>query len=359
MKKLMQIFLAATAFFSATTSFGAQPGSTKPAASDCVVSNIQHEGRINWFLGLYPTDDLLVTWCRLQTLQGNVTFNILFPYTNASRSWETTLSGVNMPASRIVDIVQSTLPRETGPAVEKDGQPFSKVLLNVVQLQAAAANDKTVLDFAPEHPAAKELALWEPIVIRVKPILLAGQQFKLLVKLKPSIGLLSLALQKRATDVTLEGWRGRLPLGTFFNGECSSLVPICKDLPETVRFHAPWIIDSVELTTEGESMTASALQIADQLLKSNSSVVPAISPLSGFNLTTGEGSFTLDDPYSSLTFVAKGSPAGTRAISILYRGEKGPYSIGKMLEKEAQNFRGAVENKPKPKPPVPESLGRL
>jgi hypothetical protein len=361
MKKLLRAALAATAMLAVSNGIaGAQQAApAKAAASDCVFRQNDADGRIKWFLDLSPTDDLLTTWCHLQTLQGNVTFNLFFPYTKASKSWQTSFNGVSLPAAKIVDLVQSVLPTKSAPLNTPEETAFSKVLLNVTQLRAQAANDKTVLDFAPEHPSSNELALWEPIVIRIKPVLLAGQQFKLLIKLKPNIGLLALGLQKRATDVQLAGWKGRLSLGTYFSGECSPTLPNCKDLPETVMFHAPWIVDAVELTADGESMTASALQIADQLLKSNSSVAPAISPLKSFNLKTGQGTFTLTDPYSSLNFLATGAPAGTKQITILYKAGSGPYSVSKQLEVEGQKFRGAVDDKPKPKPPVPESLGRL
>ncbi len=363
MKKLIRSAITAAVLLTASSAAYAQAAPSANAvkqASDCVLPRGDTDGRINWFLGLSPTDDLLTTWCKLQTLQGNVTLNVLFPTTNASKSWETSFNGVTMPAGRIVDIVQSTLPTKATALKTDEDQAFAKVLLNVAQLRAKAANDKTVLDFAPEHPAAKELALWEPLVIRVKPILLAGQQFKLFIKLKPDIGLLSLGLQKRATDVRLQGWKGRLAIGTFFNGgECSATIPVCKDLPETVSFHAPWIVDAVELTATGESMTASALQIADQLLKRNASVVPQINPLKGMNLKTGQGTFTLTDPYSTMQFLAKGAPSGTKEISILYKAGIGPYSVAKQLDAEAAKFRSSVNEKPKPKPPVPESLGRL
>lgn len=359
MKKLIRSTLVVTALLMASTTAFAQTAPAAKPVSDCVAPQPDSKGRLNWFLGMAPTDDLLTTWCKLQTLQGRITFNVRFPYTNADKSWETSFNGVTMPASRIVDIVQSTLPTKSTPLKTDDDQAFAKVLLNVVQLRAKAANDKTVLDFAAEHPSANELALWEPIVLRVKPVLLAGQQFKLFIKLKPNVGLLSLGLQKKATDVKLQGWRGRLSLGTFFSGDCSVTIPECKGLPDTVTFHAPWIMDAMELTATGESMTASALQIADQLLKTNGSIAPAISPLKSFNLKTGQGTFSLSDPYSTMTFTAKGAPSGTQEISILYKASEGQNSVAKQLDAEAAKFRASVNQKPKAQPPVPESLGRL
>jgi hypothetical protein len=359
MKKLIRSTLAVAALLTASTAAFGQTAPAAKQASDCVAPQPDIKGRLNWFLGMAPTDDLLTTWCKLQTLQGSITFNVRFPYTNASKSWETSFNGVTMPASRIVEIVQSTLPTKSTALKTEDDQAFAKVLLNVVQLRAKSANDKTVLDFAPEHPSANELALWEPIVLRVKPILLAGQQFKLLIKLKPNVGLLSLGLQKKATDVKLQGWRGRLTLGTFFSGDCSDAIPECKGLPDTVTFHAPWIMDAMELSTTGESMTASALQIADQLLKTNASIAPAISPLKSFNLKTGQGTFSLSDPYSTVTYTAKGAPSGTQEITILYKVSDGQYSVTKQLDGEAAKFRASVSQKPKEQPPVPESLGRL
>lgn len=329
-----------------------------PSQSDCIYPSYQSGAQISWFLNLSPQDDLMTAWCRLQTLRGEIKFNVLFPTTQATKTWETSFNG-NLPAARIVDLVQSLMPMDPKVRSNENVEQFEKVLENVVQLQAKSAPDGTTIGFASNHPAANELVLWEPLVIRVKPILLSGQQFTMYVKLVPNMGFLSLALQGKATDVQLQGWKGRIPLGNFFSGDCSAYIPNCKPLPETVNFHTPWIVQGVELVATGETMTASALNIADQLLKTNASVVPSISPLKSFNAKTGQLTFNLTDNITALSFVADGSPSGTKKITIRYTAATGQYSVTSALQKLGNEYRQAKKQEVDKLPNVPESLNRL
>lgn len=331
------------------------PQSSLPA-SDCVLPDYSQSGRINWFLGLSPRDDLLTAWCRLQTIQGSIKFNMLFPTSQSSKTWETSFDG-RLPARRIAELIQSLLPVD-GSKKSASGEDFSKVLENVVQLEAKNAPDNSDLAFAPEHPFAKELVLWEPIYLRVKPILLGGQEFTLSVKLVPNLGMLSLGLQKQATDVQFDGWKGRLKLGNFFSGDCSDLIPDCKQLPNVVKFHAPWVVTGVELHAVGDNMTAAALNVAQHILDSNGSVVPPISPLIGFNNKTGQLVFSLNDPTATLWFNAVGSPSGTKEITIRYLAREGEYTISEALDAIANKFRQSKPLK-KEAPNVPDSTNRL
>jgi hypothetical protein len=329
-----------------------------PSQSDCIYPSYQNGAQISWFLNLTPQDDLMTAWCRIQSLRGEIKFNVLFPTTQATKTWDTSFNG-NLPAARIVELVQSLMPMDPRVRSNDDIEKFEKVLENVVQLQAKAAPDGATLGFASGHPAANELVLWEPLVIRVKPILLSGQQFTMFVKLVPNMGFLSLALQGKATDVQLQGWKGRIPLGNFFSGDCSSYIPNCKSLPETVSFHTPWIVQGVELVATGETMTASALNVADQLLKTNAGVVPSISPLKSFNSKTGQLTFNLTDNITNLTYIAEGSPSGTKKITIRYTAAIGQYSITSALQKLGNEYRQAKKKEVEKLPNVPESLNRL
>lgn len=329
------------------------------APSACLAPDYSGTGRMDWFLGLHPADDLLSTWCRIQAIPGAVRFNILFPVTGANRSWNTSFQGNLLPASRIVEIVQSLLPTQDGPAKDADGMEFPKVLQNVVQLAAPKAPDKTTLGFAPTHPAARELVLWEPIVLRVKPIALAGQEFTLLVTLRPNLGLLALGLQGKATDVKLQGWKGRLPVDGFFGSSCSSSIPFCEGMGEAVAFHAPWLIDEVRLEATGDNMTAAAAAIMNQLSHSSTRsrfVKDGKPPV--FNRTTGTGTFTLSDDISTMTMDAEGSAGGTKAIRIVWKENGSPNGVGKQLQKAAELYRAGA-SPARAAPTVPDSLGKL
>ncbi len=357
--KFIRAFVALTAMLFAGTVYGQtvpQTSQNSTTPSDCVFPNYSQAGRINWFLGLSPRDDLLTAWCRIQTIQGSIKFNIIFPTSQSTKTWETSFNGA-LPARKIADLIQSLLPVDgTKKAVGEDD--FSKVLENVAQLEAKKAPDNSDLAFAPEQPFSKELVLWEPVYLRIKPILLGGQEFTLSVKLIPNLGMLALGLQKQATDVQFDGWKGRLKLGNFFTGDCSSLIPDCKDLPNVVKIHAPWVVAGVELHAVGDNMTAATLNVAQHILETNASVVPPISPLIGFNAKTGSLVFTLNDPTSTLWFNAVGSPSGTKEITIRYLGREGEYTVSDALNAIANKFRQSKPLK-REAPNVPDSTGRL
>jgi len=342
--KFAAAFVTASVFlFPATAN-----GNGSNSAVTCIAPDYSAQGGLRWFLGLHPADDLLSTWCRIQALPGNVRFNILFPETGAHRSWDTSFEGGRLPASRIVELVQSLLPVGDGPARDENGMEFPKVLENVHQL---ASED---VGFASDHPSAKELVLLEPVVLRVRPVALAGEEFTMMATLKPNLGLLALGLQGKATDVRFRGWIGRMKSGSFFGNGCSDQMPLCDDLGESPPFHAPWLLDSVVLAAEGENMTEAAAAIMNQLAAGNPSA-----KISGPRLDTktGNGSLTITDGNSTMTLKAAGSQGGTKSIRIEWR-ETNANGIHGMLNEQGRHFRIGIGERDKA-PPVPDSLGLL
>lgn len=362
MKNRLKTLAAALLTACATVSHAAespQPQSAPQAAVTCLAPDHSGSGRMDWFLGLHPSDDLLSTWCRLQQVPGVIRLNILFPMTKAHRSWDTSFDGGTLPAHKIVELVQSLLPIGDGPAKDEKGMEFPKVLQNVVQLAAERAPDKQILGFAPTHPAAKELVLWEPLVFRIKPIALAGQEFTLFVTMRPSLGLLALGLQGQATDVKLQGWKGRMDIGGLFGNSCSATIPICKDLGEVVSFHAPWVLEEVRLEATGDNMTASAKAIMDQLVHSSSrSRFTKQGKPATFDITTGTGTVSLSDDISTMTMEAIGSAGGTKAIKITWKESGHQIGVGKQLKKIAELYRTGA-GREKAAPTVPDILDKL
>lgn len=359
-RALLAAMAAAALSISATLPSAAQQAmETAQPAPDCLAPDYSTSGRMNWFLGLHPADDLLSAWCRLQAIPGKVRFNVFFPTTGANKTWETSFDGRTLPAAKIVELIQSLLPVGDGPAKDAEGNEFPKVLQSVVQLAADKAPDGQTLGFARTHPAAKDLVLWEPMVIRVKPIALAGQEFTLFVTLKPNLGLLALALQGKATDVRLNGWKGRIPLEGFFGTTCSSAIPECKDIGEVATFHAPWLVDEVRLTAEGDNITAVAGRIMDQLANTSTRarfLKNGLPPT--FDRTTGTGTLILSDDLSEMRMEAKGGPGGTKSISIVWKENGNGNSISKQLQEAADLYRSGSGQGAKP-PSVPDSLGKL
>nr|WP_250807210.1 hypothetical protein [Neorhizobium tomejilense] len=333
----------------------AQQTST-PAASGCIAPNNAQYGRLSWFLGLSPADDLLSAWCRIQTLPGNVRFNVQFPMTNVHQSWDTSFTK-RMPASRIVEIVQSMIPTDDSNRISDTGVAFGDVLSKAVQMEAAEAPDGTTLGFAPTHPASKQIVLWEPLGLRVKPVVLAGQEFTLSVYLKPNLGMFALALNGKATDVRIKAWSDRFQTGNYFRTACSAYFPSCESLKDLSIVHLPLLVETVRLDAEGDNMTEAAIAIGQELYARNASLTPT-DPMSGFDRANGNGSYTLHDDQGKLDFVATGL-GGTKKLQIIYTATDGQNSLRRSLIQIADDYRAGKDKNKKVLPSVPDSLGRL
>lgn len=332
----------------------AQNPTEQSKAVACPATDFSGTGYNNWFLGVHPSDDLITVWCRLQQLPGNVRFNIMFPTYKVHHSWNTSFEGAKLTPTHIVRLVQSLLPMVNTTAKDENGMEFHKVLQSVVQLQAKQTPSGRDLGFAPEHPSAKELVLWEPIVLRVRPVVLAGQEFTLSITLKPNMGILALALQGQATDLKFKGWKGRMDAGGMFGRGCSSAIPACEDLPESPSFHAPWVVTEMELTTQGNNLTNSAVAIMDRLGRSRF----AEGGVKSFNSTNGQGNLKIDDKQTRMEMQAVGSPGGTKSITIRWDVLDQPDTYWGKLQEIGKRFKvGSVESENKPT--APDILNRL
>ncbi|NTF17220.1 hypothetical protein G6L37_02090 [Agrobacterium rubi] len=360
MRRLIPLALAGMAALAPFSTAQAQTAQARPAAQQCSAPDYSASHSLQWFLGINPRDSLVAVWCRLQTLPGAIRFNVLFLNTQAHRSWDTSFQGAGNGPEKIVEIVQSLMPVPNGPVRDDKGMPFGRVLQKVVQLAADEAPDGTTLGFASTHPAAKELVLWEPLVMRVRPVSLAGQEFTLKILMRPDLGWLAYGLQDPRFDLRFKGWAGRMDVGTgsLFGGGCSSAIPFCENLGEMPVFHTPWIVEQVILQADGEAMTASAATIANQLGANYANFLPAGNGLGSFDPKTGKGSMTITDGLSNVEFQAEGGSSGTNMIKITYQEVKDANSVTKHLKDTAERFRaaGAAEKKA---PTVPDSLGRL
>lgn len=351
---LLSAFIGALSSTIPTTAVNAAEQANAPANPKCIAPDYAGAGQPTWFLGIHPMDDLVSVFCRIQQLPGNIRFNVLFPVTKVNKTWETSFEG-GLPPEQIHKIVQSLLPTADGPAADEKGMEFHKVLQNVLELQASEAPNGFTMGFAADHPSAKELVLWEPITLRVRPVVLAGQAFSLSVNLKPSLGMLSLALQKRATDLTFQGWKGRMNTGGFLGSECSYQFPNCRSIPEVATFHTPWIVDNVVLEAYGENMTQSAIAIMNQLASGKMD-----GKISGphMNTKSGEGTFSIDSQTYTMTMKAKGSSSGTSAMQILWKGRSGANTYDEQLRKLGEEFRAGSKGTSQADN-VPDSLDKL
>jgi len=361
-KRLRAAALAAT--LAAAVPAAAQQNPTKaapaPAAPTCLAPDMRRADRISWFNGFSSSDDLLTAWCRIQTLPGQkLRFNVLFRTTGMHRGWDTSFQGGALPASRIVEIVQSLIPAADGPAADENGMEFHKVLRNVVQLGAAKTPGGRALGLPASHPGSRELFLSEPIALRVRPVVLSGQEFTLTVNLMPDLGMLALGLQGQATDVILKGWKARMDVGNRFTGTCSGAIPYCEKLGDVVPFHAPWMVRSVALEASGENLTASAMAIMNQIGASQAAFLKGKQPLAGFDAKTGAGELSFSDGHSAVKVTAVGGTGGTKAIQVLWAAESGPGTLPHNLAAMFDAYRNAAAVKRETGPAAPDSLGRL
>lgn len=359
LKRLCAAYLAASILVAAPAA-AQQPAQVPTSNAACLAPDMRIPERMSWFNGFSPADDLLSAWCRIQTLPGkNLRFNVLFKATGMHRSWDTSFEGGALPASRIVDLIQSLVPASDGPAADENGMEFHKVLRNVVQLGAEKTPGGRVLGFPPSHPASRELFLAEPIALRVRPVVLAGQEFALTVNLSPNLGMLALGLQGQATDVILKGWKDRMDIGNRFTGECSAKIPYCDKLGDVVPFHAPWMVQSVVLETSGENLTAAAMAIMNQVGTSQAMFMKkGNGALDGFKPKNGDGKLSISDGHSTVTVTAVGGAGGTKTIRIEWAAETGNGTLAKNLVSVYENFRNGAAKK-ETGPAAPDSLGRL
>jgi hypothetical protein len=330
---------------------------TAQAQQACPAPASMPAGRMPWFGGFSPSDDLLTAWCRLQSLPGTVKFNVLFPQTQVHQSWETSFQGANLPANRIVELVQSLLP--TSASAQSGDMAFYRVLENVVQAGADKTSDGVELGFTKSHPSSRELMLWEPIVLRIKPVVMASQEFTLNVILKPSLGMFAMGQQKKATDVRFLGAKERMNAGNRFTGVCSSAIPHCDGLGEVVTFHAPWLVTGIRLDAEGENLTNAALTIIRHMETSQAQFLKGRNASANFNTSTGSGRMMLTDGVTTMTLEAKGNAGGTKSITIAWQEEgNNKQTVASFMRDAAISYRLSkpVTDKPLANPDI---LNRL
>lgn len=354
LRKLVQSGLAA--LFLAMSGAGALAQGTAQDTS-CPAYDYSGTTSLPWFLGFYASDDLMTAWCRIQQLPGNVRFNIWFPHTDVHKSWDTNFDGKTLPSGQIIEIVQGLLPQSDGPVRDDDGMAFARVLGNVVQAAAekTPGPDIKALGFAANHPAARELILWEPIVLRVRPVALMGQNFTLTVTLRPNIGAFSMAMQGNATDIQFYGSRKRLP-GSGIISSCTEQIPYCEHLADAdqVLIHAPWVVTRVHLEANGENMTETAVNLFNSLQARFGS-----SNGSNISRTTGKGDMTLTDGRADLEFRAYGGSKGTNRITMTYQETNKKNSVGSYFAEQAEEYRSLKLGPDKPTVTNPDASGLL
>lgn len=289
------------------------------------MSNVRQGTKIEWFAGIKPGDDIITTWCKLQKISGDIKFNLWFSTSGVGQTWDTNLQKKERTAEQIIELLQSLIPTQDGKINES--QQYAQILKNVVQAEAKSAPNGEPIGFSSKYYGAKELLLWEPLIIGIKPVNLENQQFKLLITLKPNLGAFVQSLHQQILAVKLKGWKGRLSIDNF-SDDCSVYIPECKDIPEIASFYAPWVVDSISLVAEGENMNVSAGNIFNQLMIANNGKTI----VNYYEIETGRVAFNIDDSISEVSMKTELDEKGVKKIEINWNTKVGFYKYYKDIE---------------------------
>ena len=274
------------------TGTGAAPAS--PGCGDDAVD----AAPVPFFLGLRPGDDLSTAWCRVRAIGGKKTLQVEFPETGATRYGSVDLT--DGPGA--AEIVQRLLPTEGSMAVDADGQPFPKVLRSVSAGTVALAPSGHSLGLPPAFPGARDLALWETLVLRVGTVEHKGSPFVLELVFEPSPAkYLMTGTGKRTGDVFVGETKRMMSSGTrltlpSFGADapetdaCPDRLPDCGGLGPKTRFSEVWALTKATLRSRPGDLTRTAVELVEALETSHPGTVPI--SLSAFDPYKGKLSYT-------------------------------------------------------------------
>lgn len=293
----------------------------------CVEPAATNYGGIRYFLGIEPSDGILDVWCRLQRLPAaKRRVRIEFPVAGAGRTTEFEFTGSpTMPREVMANYIQSLLPASAkAPARDKDNQPFSAVLDSIVQGSATKTPDGQILAVPRAWPPSKALALWEPVTLRVRPIVMGGKEFALAVTFKPSPGRFMLSMQGRAEQFILRvlNESAMRYQGLTDDADCTAKIPVCKGLSPVLDVHAPWLVDQVQLIAEGGDLSGATQAVFPALTAPLNKDFIEYDSMRRFNVRFGEAEINARDKYRELTALAIGDDAkqtGTTKITVVWK----------------------------------------
>lgn len=298
-------------------------------ASECTPLNNMDNGGIRYFLNLQPSDNIEDVWCRLQSLKGKFKMNIRFMKTNAYRIFDVEFNGTpEIAKAEFHKIFQSLLPSKSGvQAKDENGQEFTLVEEHTVQAQSPNTLDDRPFGIPKEHPYSKEIFIWEPLLIQLKPVNLAGADFKLTIYMRPAVSRALEIIQGMTEDVIFQAATDRVIPGATRDVEtdfsCPTRVPDCKDFLkyETINVHAPWVIEAVFLDSLEQNISTATEIIISNIIQENHRWI-SISDFEQFKIPVGTTGITADDGITELTAAASGDEnkaKGTQKLKIAWK----------------------------------------
>lgn len=305
----MKLLLAGMFFFAGTFA----------AAAACDAPATQSNDRIQFFLGIEPSDGPLDVWCRIQSLQGAFKVNVWFPAkeVNAHKSMDVVFDGTpSRDRMEFATFLQSILPTTAETIRGENGADFGIVLESAVQGLADRAKDGQELGFSSKYDMSREIALWEPMTLRVRPVMIAGIEFTLEVSFKPSVGRFIEALEGHADDLILRGYHERvLRNAGVVRTSCPPEVPDCLDLPkDVIDLHAPWVLQDVIIRADGKSLSAAAISVLGNIEAQYRDLM-GFSIMQQFKPTVGDARFEVSTVNREILARADADPDGTSGSS--------------------------------------------
>jgi len=316
-----------------------------PALAACTAPAAPAGDGIHFLLGIQPSDGLLDVWCRVQALRGQYKVDIFFPEVGAHKSFTTTFDGQGSHSrEELGQFIRTLLPTTDGPAKDENGMAFPQVLTVVAQASAAQAPDGQPLGVPDSVPGSKAIALWQTVVLRIKPIRMGNADFTLLVGFRPSSARFLMSLLGAAERFQVQGYKRRVVSSGYF-GKCPATVPSCKDLPDVVDLDTAWLFDSVTLRAEGGGLSGAAMTVLNQLAEDNHSFLRS-NNLQSFEAPTGAAEVAATDNTREMKATAEPDPngaTGTQTITVTWREQrnaKGTYaaSLAEWLKAERQDL---------------------
>lgn len=291
-------------------------------AANCTPPAEPEAQGIRFLLGIQPSDGILDVWCRIQAVPGNFRVNVLFPGPGAHKSFDTSFDGArSRPREELAGFIRGLLPTSKGPSEDEAGMKWPEVLGSNVQAKAASAPDGQALGIPSAVPGSSSIALWAPVVLRVKPLRLGGSEFTLIVSFKPSAARFLMALTGSAERFKVKGLRSRVLTSGYFGGGCPSTIPDCKGLPDIIEMDTAWLVDSVQIEATGGGLSRAALEVFSQLAEDNKPFLQ-YNTMPRFAAPYGEAEVTGEDGARELAAIATGDEnraAGTQSIRVRWR----------------------------------------
>jgi hypothetical protein len=249
-------------------------------------------------------------------------------------------------------MLQSLLPTKTGTSFKDDkGQEFSKVLKHVVQPIAPQTDDGQPMGMPPEIKQAHDVYLWEPFAIRVKPLKLAGADFRLTVLFKPAVGRVFQTMESQTDMLVLKGATERVLPGVVKSGTQSqcpqTTVPDClpfvnvADGVESMPVGTAWIVEAVILDADEGRLSPATDRIFGMLAGENSQYVTN-NTMDRFTVTEGEAELEASDETRVVMAKATADPnhsLGTSTIHIVWTEKNNNKSYPSRLSSWAKGER--------------------